>query len=180
MPQIAGGPGSGNLDSTAASAKVVDTQQVIWTEMQVIMGHDFSNAANAAKVFFARCRRRSGSVRRDLSGFPALEPPSLCVRAGEAATAVQRIKSMVSERVYSLFVQLQDVNSRHIATQAFPDEEAVLDYLGQVLHELGAWAEQMPQIAGGPGSGNLDSTAASSKVVDTASNLDRDAGDHGT
>ena len=134
-------------DSAAAVDLVARAQQLIWANIQELTGLT-GQFSNAAKVLLEGCSKRAaGPVARTLSGFPPLETPSCFMVAGEPPTLSQKVKSVVSQELCALFLQLQQMYKPVCVIQASPEEAAVLEFASQVGQELAAWAAYLREAS---------------------------------
>ncbi|CAJ1397721.1 unnamed protein product [Effrenium voratum] len=134
-------------DSAAAVDLVARAQQLIWANIQELTGLT-GQFSNAAKVLLEGCSKRAaGPVARTLSGFPPLETPSCFMVAGEPPTLSQKVKSVVSQELCALFLQLQQMYKPVCVIQASPEEAAVLEFASQVGQELTAWAAYLREAS---------------------------------
>ncbi|CAJ1397724.1 unnamed protein product [Effrenium voratum] len=148
-----------DADSAAAVDLVGRAQQLIWANIQKLTGLT-GQFSNAAKVLLEGCSKRAaGPVARTLSGFPPLETPSCFMVSGELPTLSQKVKSVVSQELCALFLQLQHMYKPVCVIQASPEEAAVLEFASQVGQELTAWAAYLREASDLPGS-DADSAAA--------------------
>ena len=153
-------------DSAAAVDLVARAQQLIWANIQELTGLT-GQFSNAAKVLLEGCSKRAaGPVARTLSGFPPLETPSCFMVAGEPPTLSQKVKSVVSQELCALFLQLQQMYKPVCVIQASPEEAAVLEFASQVGQELTAWAAYLREASEASDSAAaVDSVARAQQLI---------------
>ncbi|CAJ1372097.1 unnamed protein product [Effrenium voratum] len=150
-------------DPTCTAQKVVRASwREIVTQMQELLPGRMTNAAKVLLEGYPK--RPAGHVARTLSGFPSLELPSCFRVPGEPQTLNQKMKRMVSQELCALFLQLQQTYNPGCVIQAYPVEEAVLEFASRVGQELTAWADYLQKASDLPAS-DVDVAAAVDLVV---------------
>ena len=129
-----------HVRSADAVQMVSDARDVAWSEAELLMEQDLSNAARVLVE-----GSKPGPVSRTLSGFPALAIPSCFAEAG-AMSVDQKASRLISRLLCTLFLKLREMYSPVIVIQAEPGEESVLEFLAKVMRGLEGWLHWLLQL----------------------------------